>query len=210
MRRGFTLIELLVVITIIAILAAMLFPVLSRAREQARKAKCASNLRQIGMALMMYCQDYDDMMVPWTLTGKMSGVPADWRWPSLIKPYTGCQTYVTGPDGTLWVDIYLCPNQKEVHPGGAKISYGINGNLSGAVPTFDRLGPIPTLSAIDEPSKILWVCDASSLVVTYSRCERHVVARHHDKVNVLFVDGHVKSLPKEKLLESQDIWWYGW
>ena len=53
-KRGFTLIELLVVIAIIAILAAILFPVFSRAREQARKAVCVSNMRQIGMALMMY------------------------------------------------------------------------------------------------------------------------------------------------------------
>ncbi|NDK17082.1 MAG: prepilin-type N-terminal cleavage/methylation domain-containing protein, partial [Armatimonadetes bacterium] len=55
---GFTLIELLIVIAIIAILAAMLFPVFARARETARKATCASNLRQIGMALELYVQDY--------------------------------------------------------------------------------------------------------------------------------------------------------
>jgi prepilin-type N-terminal cleavage/methylation domain-containing protein/prepilin-type processing-associated H-X9-DG protein len=59
-RRGFTLIELLVVIAIIAILAAILFPVFSRAREQARKASCLSNLKQVGMALMMYVQDWDE------------------------------------------------------------------------------------------------------------------------------------------------------
>ena len=53
-KRGFTLIELLVVIAIIAILAAILFPVFSRAREQARKAACLSNAKQIGMALAMY------------------------------------------------------------------------------------------------------------------------------------------------------------
>jgi len=59
-RRGFTLIELLVVIAIIAILAAILFPVFARAREKARQTSCLSNLKQIGTAMMMYVQDYDE------------------------------------------------------------------------------------------------------------------------------------------------------
>src|SRR6266542_3391406 len=59
-NRGFTLIELLVVIAIIAILAAILFPVFAQAREKARMSACVSNLRQIGTALMMYVQDYDE------------------------------------------------------------------------------------------------------------------------------------------------------
>jgi prepilin-type N-terminal cleavage/methylation domain-containing protein/prepilin-type processing-associated H-X9-DG protein len=59
-RRGFTLIELLVVIAVIAILAGILFPVFAQAREKARQATCASHMRQIGMALVMYRQDYDE------------------------------------------------------------------------------------------------------------------------------------------------------
>jgi prepilin-type N-terminal cleavage/methylation domain-containing protein/prepilin-type processing-associated H-X9-DG protein len=59
-RRGFTLIELLVVIAIIAILAAILFPVFAQAREKARQASCLSNLKQLGVASMMYVQDYDE------------------------------------------------------------------------------------------------------------------------------------------------------
>jgi prepilin-type N-terminal cleavage/methylation domain-containing protein/prepilin-type processing-associated H-X9-DG protein len=61
-RKGFTLIELLVVIAIIAILAAILFPVFARAREKARQTSCLSNAKQIGLGLMMYCQDYDEKM----------------------------------------------------------------------------------------------------------------------------------------------------
>ena len=59
-RRGFTLIELLVVIAIIAILAAILFPVFARAREKARQTSCASNLKNLGTAVLMYVQDYDE------------------------------------------------------------------------------------------------------------------------------------------------------
>lgn len=63
-RAGFTLIELLVVIAIIAILAAILFPVFARAREQARRSVCLSNMKQIGLALGMYLQDYEQTFPP--------------------------------------------------------------------------------------------------------------------------------------------------
>jgi prepilin-type N-terminal cleavage/methylation domain-containing protein/prepilin-type processing-associated H-X9-DG protein len=63
--KGFTLIELLVVIAIIAILAAILFPVFAQAREQARKASCLSNCKQIGLAMQLYAQDYDENLPGW-------------------------------------------------------------------------------------------------------------------------------------------------
>ena len=62
MKHAFTLIELLVVIAIIAILAAILFPVFAQARESARQTTCLSNMRQIGLAVRMYTQDYDETL----------------------------------------------------------------------------------------------------------------------------------------------------
>ena len=63
-RTGFTLIELLVVIAIIAILAAILFPVFAQAREKARQTACMSNMKQVGLGLQMYAQDYDETLPP--------------------------------------------------------------------------------------------------------------------------------------------------
>jgi len=96
-RRAFTLIELLVVIAIIAILAAILFPVFARARESARRASCASNLKQIILAYNMYTQDYDEMTVPnfeldnnlggGSVTGGTGGYAYPY-WPDILYPYT--------------------------------------------------------------------------------------------------------------------------
>ena len=89
-RKGFTLIELLVVIAIIAILAAILFPVFAQAREKARGISCLSNSKQIGTAIYMYAQDYDETIVPWFVR---TGIVRDEQrrdlnsWVELVQPY---------------------------------------------------------------------------------------------------------------------------
>ena len=77
-RKGFTLIELLVVIAIIAILAAILFPVFAQAREKARSASCMSNVKQVGVALMMYAQDYDETYpMAWSYGDAYTSIPIE-------------------------------------------------------------------------------------------------------------------------------------
>jgi prepilin-type N-terminal cleavage/methylation domain-containing protein/prepilin-type processing-associated H-X9-DG protein len=88
-RSAFTLIELLVVIAIIAILAAILFPVFARARENARRTSCLSNLKQAGLSMMMYVQDYDETY-PQTIVKLPAGTPSS-----------------AMPDGIIWVAGYI-------------------------------------------------------------------------------------------------------
>src|SRR2546426_2159796 len=88
-KPGFTLIELLVVLPIIAILAAILFPVFAQARERARMTTCVSNMRQIGTSLMMYVQDYDETYpyIRFHLEVVKKTGDLDWVWRNAITPY---------------------------------------------------------------------------------------------------------------------------
>ena len=121
-RSAFTLIELLVVIAIIAILAAILFPVFARARENARRSSCQSNLKQIGLGIIQYNQDYDEKF-PLALYDNYQGA-----WPLTIQPYIKS------------VQVFQCPSDPDagqpspstvvgglpVGWAGRKISYGGN------------------------------------------------------------------------------------
>ncbi len=99
-RHGFTLIELLVVIAIIALLAAILFPVFAQAREKARQTTCASNMKQIGLSLLQYSQDYDECIAPAIVgTGKsVSDGGSNYNWMDAIYPYAKSG------------QIYVCPS----------------------------------------------------------------------------------------------------
>jgi prepilin-type N-terminal cleavage/methylation domain-containing protein/prepilin-type processing-associated H-X9-DG protein len=129
-RRGFTLIELLVVIAIIAILAAILFPVFAAAREKARSISCLSNMRQIGTALMMYVQDYDEMYpqehpsCPNPAVGTSSSSPpgdfdgsdegADYGSPfEKIMPYVSRGN--SANTASLTQKVFVCPDDSDPH-----------------------------------------------------------------------------------------------
>jgi prepilin-type N-terminal cleavage/methylation domain-containing protein/prepilin-type processing-associated H-X9-DG protein len=218
-RRAFTLIELLVVIAIIAILAAILFPVFARARENARRASCMSNMKQIGLGTMQYVQDYDGRYPPNfprdpsngdsthlyaikdTDTSKPSGVfqvyhggTDHWRtWMDVIFPYVKS------------TQVFVCPSATA---NAAYPSYGYNIAIGGYSTYHTNFGmssvgdytPISE-SAITRPSEIIMFVDYNNVYSDTTgpwnmnnalTATNTVVTPHLDGGNRAFADGHVK------------------
>jgi prepilin-type N-terminal cleavage/methylation domain-containing protein/prepilin-type processing-associated H-X9-DG protein len=185
-RQGFTLIELLVVIAIIAILAAILFPVFAQAREKARQISSLSNCRQIGTAVMMYTQDWDE------------GLPLDSHsgeagWLNTLQVYSKSRL------------LNRCPSDGSVNfiqPDGRSSSYAVNFYLTPS-------GGYPTLASVPSPADavylaesrdnkkddhfhpILWTKRRGSSTVVDPRTELQV-DRHSGGANCVFLDGHAK------------------
>ena len=143
--NAFTLIELLVVIAIIAILAAILFPVFAQARESARQTACTSNLKQIGIGLKMYQQDYDETYPP----SQLPSMGINVSWPTMMQPYIkNAQVFVCPSTfgGEFQVDRTLMPvGTARRYCGQTKtgVSFGVNTAGDGT-----SLGPflVPNLS----------------------------------------------------------------
>lgn len=167
-RRGFTLIELLVVIAIIAILAAILFPVFAQAREKARQISCLSNCKQLGTGIMLYTQDYDEIL-PIGGRGLAAGEPASSpdRWDKLIMPYI--KSGARAGDGRGVGGTFVCPSRttfprSATEPRG----YGVNSNIMGWGGTPPAAAPAIvslSLSAIPVPAGTYAICEGSSIEV---------------------------------------------
>ncbi len=199
MRRGFTLIELLVVIAIIAILAAILFPVFARAREKARQTSCLSNIKQLGLGMLMYAQDFDEMF-----SGMSNGSPL----PNPVVP--GDTTFNYHPTYgyfNCWsngiypyiknVQIYRCPSTRYNCYG---VAYGLPAHganpAGGRVSLFGR----PIHSRIKRPAEILMITEKGAgggcqyvLSSQYYACRD----QHNEGGNIAFFDGHAKWLKFE-------------
>jgi len=186
-RVGFTLIELLVVIAIIAILAAILFPVFAKAREKARQSSCLSNIKQIGLALQQYVQDYDERWVPCYSGGAY--------WVALVAPYVknnqvfNCPSYSAGSYPTNWGGM------------GGNHSW-VQHNLPRHLGPFraacwhvrTRLGGGPLgLGDIQAPAECIALSDM--YLATYgpvAGVQQPPQALHNEGSNFGFVDGHAK------------------
>ncbi|BCM89269.1 hypothetical protein IAD21_01114 [Abditibacteriota bacterium] len=202
-NRGFTLIELLVVIAIIAILAAILFPVFARARENARKSSCQSNLKQIGLGVMQYTQDYDEKLparVYFTLPNQNS-------WRTVIQPYVKSTQLFACPSNT---GNNLSTWGSGASPEGNSTpdiprSYSLNAepNNIGGTPPSDNAGISASLAAVGSVSQVILVGESATIwkwpemymnAGSGASFADNMFTGHLGQANFLFVDGHVKSL----------------
>ncbi|MHB8996230.1 MAG: DUF1559 family PulG-like putative transporter [Armatimonadota bacterium] len=213
MKRGFTLIELLVVIAIIAILAAILFPVFAKAREKARQSSCLSNLKQIGLALMQYSQDYDERTVTYY------GAP--YLWSEKIMPYVkNVQIFKCPSSNSGWgvVNTTSCAStahapESDFRNRGGICSYGLNmitegtyGDFNADGDTSDTLGYGMGLSEgdIQMPAEKIAACESACPrfrgLDHYNlyRAANVTFAPHNAGMNAVFCDGHAKWLKDAK------------
>jgi prepilin-type N-terminal cleavage/methylation domain-containing protein/prepilin-type processing-associated H-X9-DG protein len=211
--KGFTLIELLVVIAIITILAAILFPVFARARENARRASCTSNLKQIGLGLMMYVQDYDETF-PYQ---QMDYADQTTYWPNLLQPYAKS------------TQVFICPS-------GVYSNYLWEGSYGANVGLLeqDHFYCTTKLASLPAPSENYAIMDAGSYTIQPEMANGQITqqmyylpgsgdvgvpvgggnpikaaaqsdfqsGRHFGGVNMAFADGHVKWLKSEVVVNQ--------
>jgi prepilin-type N-terminal cleavage/methylation domain-containing protein/prepilin-type processing-associated H-X9-DG protein len=218
-NRGFTLIELLVVIAIIAILASILFPVFARARENARRTSCISNLKQIGLGLMQYTQDYDEKYpanAPFPMqTNNDPAMPSG----KFIVTYTADDHYVTWMDLTMpylkSLQIFVCPSARSnaIHP-----SYGYSSALGGwQRGSYDgtndwNIGSPMSGAEVTRPSETVAIMDINrqysyylnpNTIYSYAAYEssKAIVSPHLDGSSVAYADGHAKWVNNAKWRE---------
>lgn len=188
-RRGFTLIELLVVIAIIAILAAILFPVFARAREKARQTSCLSNVKQIILGVMMYAQDYDEVLIPGALPFQQpveAPATAD-EWHELLQPYLKNQ------------QILRCPSAKNSFPG-----YGWNYQEFGYYYADHGTGWCTALAQIEAPAETILIGDGRiGTRYLYKRNTTYTTKIHNEGGNMGLLDGHAKWYSYNDLIKAQ-------
>jgi prepilin-type N-terminal cleavage/methylation domain-containing protein len=197
-RRAFTLIELLVVIAIISLLAAILFPVFAQAREKARQASCTGNLKNLGIAVLMYAQDYDEALPLAAYATDTDFV----TWHEITDPYLRNK------------QVWHCPSSqvRETDAGGRITThFGYNVRcLTTIAPDFANANAhtAVTLARIPQPTETVLLADARASVTgswcgddgkfllppsaADADCWGRPAFLHQEAASLLWLDGHAR------------------
>lgn len=222
-RRAFTLVELLVVIGIIAVLLAILLPSLNRARESGRRVQCLSNMRQLGLAFMMYVQE-NKQRFPAVAA---ESLPEDWiYWEQSRNRDNGQLVRYTG--GKFVDKLYTCPSDiEENHRSGYKFSYSVNWNIC-RLSSRSRFNYPPKITQIRHPADKILMIDESWETIddgcwapeNWFGDRQNMLANRHDRNaetarttdpavalqagrgNALFCDGRADYIERSKALSD--------
>jgi prepilin-type N-terminal cleavage/methylation domain-containing protein/prepilin-type processing-associated H-X9-DG protein len=195
-QRGFTLIELLVVIAIIAILASILFPVFARARENARRSSCSSNLKQIGLGLMQYTQDYDEAFPLYYNAAAVNPM----GWAEQVQPYIKSSQLFKCPSGLGTASATPTDPTYSDYALNMMLSSDNGGNYVKGLSLAAITQPTLTVMVMDNTAgtsmNFAWGCGhyaACSLFPEgFAAFSDKAGIRHLDGQNYAFADGHVK------------------
>ena len=209
-KKRFTLIELLVVIAIIAILAAILMPALSSARERGRTSTCTNNLKAIAGALSAYSTDFNDFITPYTVCVKTwngaSVLPEQWQHIALTRlkylPSLGLYNLSDSPSEVN--GVLRCPSEaREIIPDATTVWNTWKGSMYG---TSDHLGRwvygksleryFFKVTELKNPSKNASVGDKGLKNLNHfgkSESDLYASARHNERMNIAFMDQHVET-----------------
>ncbi len=207
MRRGFTLIELLVVIAIIAILAAILFPVFAKAREKARQASCQSNLKQLGLGMLMYISDYDGMF-PFEVYCNAPGFP-NMCWDIYMRYFSNNGFIMPYIKNT---QLWDCPSVSNLG-WGYDPAYGYNKLL--ARHKDAELERSVQIVLFADSGGIRWFPYSIAAGCCFGgQAEHHRIGTcveregmdgpHNEGANICFADGHVKWMKIQAIPNEDD------
>jgi prepilin-type N-terminal cleavage/methylation domain-containing protein/prepilin-type processing-associated H-X9-DG protein len=193
-RAAFTLVELLTVVSVLALLAALLLPVLARARDRGRQATCLAHLRQLATAHQLYVQDWDEQFPAWWQDGPPRPEPFGPRvyWPEMLREYAGHEGIYTDPAFT-WPGA---PAEGLKLADYSLPTWGPSGKGTDRQPYFRWAGPGLPLAGVARPAQTVALLDGWT---TTQYTHALGVARHDGGVHVAFLDGHARRLTPAEL-----------
>lgn len=222
-RVDFTLVELLVVICVIAILSALLLPALGKARDMAKRADCANNLKQMGIATSGYLNDYNDYFFQHCSAANGNRRP---YWDGALCAYLGREDYNMLTEDHPIIKTFACPSDKSVPTSSGQRSYAVNRyvcNTSNAYPTTTlrvteiagRESRVPLIMETHhekgQQNAGYWMSTWSTCWEAYNGTSYNPTmahpAYHNGGSNVLFCDGHVDWNDYRTIIDGVTLLW---